>query len=237
MKGFSFRRMLLFSRLQIGEIYLKDIAKTLRVVTIIVISIPLLAMLFTGGDFAESVDLCENILLAFISVQILAFCSDLTSRRMLIPASMMEKYVSMYFSSIVTGIFFLVFSFIVGSAVFTAVSYIKSLEDGGLTFLYFREGNNAAILVYPLFIAIMALWLNLFRSVRKKLGKAVAGILGFAALVFVPILLEDSGAISEKAATILSIVSLSILVVVSIVWGYRLLATYEQDSKDNALKS
>lgn len=237
MKGFSFRRMLLFSRLQIGEIYLKDIAKTLRVVTIIVISIPLLAMLFTGGDFTESVDLCENILLAFISVQILAFRTDLTSRRMLIPASMMEKYVSIYFSSIVIGIFFLVFSFIVGSAVFTAASYIKSPEDGGLTLLYFREGNSAAMLTYPLLIAIMALWITSFHAARKKFGKAVfwAGILGFAALVFVPILLEDSGAISEKAATLLSIASLSILVVVSIVWGYRLLAAYEQDSKDKTI--
>lgn len=237
MKGFSFRRMLLFSRLQIGEIYLKDIAKTLRVVAIVSVSLPLLSMLFKGGDPTESVGFCEYILLAFISVQILAFHFDLTYRRMLIPASMMEKYVSIYFSSIVIGIFFVVFSFIVGSAVFTAASYIKSPEDGGLTLLYFREGNSAAMLTYPLFTAIMALWFTSFHAARKKIGKLVfwAGILGFAALIFVPILLEDSGAISEKSATLLSIASLSILVVVSIVWGYRLLAAYEQDSKDKAL--
>lgn len=103
--------------------------------------------------------------------------------------------------------------------------------------MYFREGNSAAMLTYPLLIAIMALWITSFHAARKKFGKAVfwAAILGFAALVFVPIMLEDSGAISEKAATLLSIASLSILVVVSIVWGYRLLATYEQDSKDKTI--
>ena len=237
MNGFSFRRMLLFSRLQIGEIYLKDIAKTLRIVAIVSISLPLLSMLFTGGDLTESIDFCETTMLAFISVQILAFCSDLTSRRMLIPASLMEKFVSIYLSTLVVGIFFLVFSFIVGSAVFTAVSYMKSIANGNLTFLYFHNGFHTAKLASTLLISIIALWISSFHSARKRFGKAVfwAVILGFAALVFVPVMLKNSGAISEKAATLLAITSVCILVVICIVWGYRLLATYEQDSKNKTI--
>lgn len=235
MSRFSFKRMLMFSRLQICETYFRDSMTTLRRSFIIVLVLSLLAMLFTGGDLKESIDFTESTILVLILIQSTLLYQDLISRRLLTPVSTMEKYISIYASSLGIGMAFMALAIILGSIIFSIYSLAVSPEEGGgLTLLYFREGYDASSLVAILLMMILFQWLMPFKHVVRKKKPVIfwSVIIGFAVLVFTPILLEEAGAIGEKAATITSVTTFSCMTVTFIIWGYRLLTLIELDSKD-----
>ena len=142
MEAFSFRRMMLFCRLQMVEMYGRNIGRTLRVGAAAVLVICLFSLIF--GEEGESVSVAERMMVACSFVASVAFFSDLVAYRMMVPASPAEKYVSVFVSSLLLSVMFLALSVLVGSAFFTLLSFFN---EPSLTLLYFREGFDASGLV------------------------------------------------------------------------------------------
>ena len=156
MKTFSFRRMMLFCRLQMVEMYGRNIRRTLRVAAAAVLVICLFSLIF--GEEGESVSVAERMMAVCSFVASVGFFSDLVAYRMMVPASPAEKYVSVFVNSMLLSVMFLALSVLVGSAFFTLLSFFS---EPSLTLLYFREGYDASGLVGALFMLPLIIWILL----------------------------------------------------------------------------
>ena len=156
MKTFSFRRMMLFSRLQMVEMYGRNIGRTLRVASAAVLVICLFSLVF--GEEGESVSVAERMMAVCSLIASVGFFSDLVAYRMMVPASAAEKYVSAFVSSLLLSVMFLALSVPVGSAFFTLLSFFN---EPSLTLLYFREGFDASGIVVALFMLPLIIWVLL----------------------------------------------------------------------------
>ena len=230
MKTFSFRRMMLFCRLQMVEMYGRNIGRTLRVGAAAVLVICLFSLIF--GEEGESV--AERMMVVCSFVASVAFFSDLVAYRMMVPASPAEKYVSVFVSSLLLSVMFLALSVLVGSAFFTLLSFFG---EPSLTLLYFREGYDASGLVGAMFMLPLIIWVLLYsRSASKRRHSKLVffgQLAGLVCFLLFPTVLRALGIIDRPSARIVTAcVSLS-LMLIFIVQSYRLFRRLEMDVREN----
>ena len=231
MKTFSFRRMKLFCRLQMVEMYGRNIGRTLRVGAAAVLVICLFSLIF-GEE--ESVSVAERMMVVCSFVASVAFFSDLVAYRMMVPASQAEKYVSVFVSSLLLSVMFLTLSVLVGSAFFTLLSLFN---EPSLTLLYFREGYDASGLVGALFMLPLIIWILLyFRSASKRrYSKLVffGQLAGLVCFLLLPTVLRALGIIDRPSARIVTVCVSLLLVLIFMLQSYRLFRKLEMDVKEN----
>ena len=231
MKTFSFRRMKLFCRLQMVEMYGRNIGRTLRVGAAAVLVICLFSLIF-GEE--ESVSVTERMMVVCSFVASMAFFSDLVAYRMMVPASQAEKYVSVFVSSLLLSVMFLTLSVLVGSAFFTLLSLFN---EPSLTLLYFREGCDASGLVSALFMLPLIIWILLyFRSASKRrYSKLVffGQLAGLVCFLLLPTVLRALGIIDRPSARIVTVCVSLLLVLIFMLQSYRLFRKLEMDVKEN----
>lgn len=231
MKTFSFRRMKLFCRLQMVEMYGRNIGRTLRVGAAAVLVICLFSLIF-GEE--ESVSVAERMMVVCSFVASVAFFSDLVAYRMMVPASHAEKYVSVFVSSLLLSVMFLTLSVLVGSAFFTLLSLFN---EPSLTLLYFREGCDASGLVGALFMLPLIIWILLYsRSASKRrYSKLVffGQLAGLVCFLLLPTVLRALGIIDRPSARIVTVCVSLLLVLIFMLQSYRLFRKLEMDVKEN----
>ena len=231
MKTFSFRRMKLFCRLQMVEMYGRNIGRTLRVGAAAVLVICLFSLIF-GEE--ESVSVAERMMVVCSFVASVAFFSDLVAYRMMVPASQAEKYVSVFVSSLLLSVMFLTLSVLVGSAFFTLLSLFN---EPSLTLLYFREGFDASGLVGALFMLPLIIWILLYsRSASKRrYSKLVffGQLAGLVCFLLLPTVLRALGIIDRPSARIVTVCVSLLLVLIFMLQSYRLFRKLEMDVKEN----
>ena len=231
MKTFSFRRMKLFCRLQMVEMYGRNIGRTLRVGAAAVLVICLFSLIF-GEE--ESVSVAERMMVVCSFVASVAFFSDLVAYRMMVPASQAEKYVSVFVSSLLLSVMFLTLSVLVGSAFFTLLSLFN---EPSLTLLYFREGCDASGLVCALFMLPLIIWILLyFRSASKRRYPKLVffgQLAGLVCFLLLPTVLRALGIIDRPSARIVTVCVSLLLVLIFMLQSYRLFRKLEMDVKEN----
>lgn len=230
---FSMRRMLLFSRLQICEIYGSRPWKTLGLCFASTLALVLVSLLVEGWNLDESMGFAEDVLMLAAVVQSLALGSDLLALRLLVPVSALEKYLAVFFGSLCAAIVFLLVSGLFGSAIFSLISVAGSGADGGVRTLF--VGNaDCGYLMFAVYMPFF-MWMKLFAIAKRRYGgRLVWSVLAaLAAGILVPVILGSAGILDKKVATVIFMVMYAVAAVMSLVWGYRLLKIYESDSRDN----
>jgi len=232
MKTFSFRRMLLFSRLQLGEIYWRNPKRSLSIIFCIIIAVSLLALIINGWRLDDSVETAEHMTNIIAAVLSTVFYTDLVTNRLMVPASTAEKFAAFYTNMLLVTIIYVILTAIAGSALFSIVSMFSDNTDNGTVILFFRKGNSG---LYFLFIVPIFLWLSQFTAAKKKFGKAAfwSVIAGVSILALLPLLLQKTGAIEEVTANVLNACIGGLMLTGSVVWSYILLKKTELDSRDN----
>lgn len=232
MEAFSFRRMMLFCRLQMVEMYGRNIGRTLRVGAAAVLVICLFSLIF--GEEGESVSVAERMMVACSFVASVAFFSDLVAYRMMVPASPAEKYVSVLVNSLLLSVMFLALSVLVGSAFFTLLSFFN---EPSLTLLYFREGFDASGLVGAMFMLPLIIWVLLYsRSASKRRHSKLVffgQLAGLVCFLLFPTALRAIGIIDRPSARIATTCVSLLLMLIFIVQSYRLFRKLEMDVKEN----
>lgn len=230
MEAFSFRRMMLFCRLQMVEMYGRNIGRTLRVGAAAVLVICLFSLIF--GEEGESV--AERMMVACSFVASVAFFSDLVAYRMMVPASPAEKYVSVFVNSLLLSVMFLALSVLVGSAFFTLLSFFN---EPSLTLLYFREGFDASGLVGAMFMLPLIIWVLLYsRSASKRRHSKLVffgQLAGLVCFLLFPTVLRALGIIDRPSARIVTACVSLLLMLIFIVQSYRLFRRLEMDVREN----
>ena len=230
MEAFSFRRMMLFCRLQMVEMYGRNIGRTLRVGAAAVLVICLFSLIF--GEEGESV--AERMMVVCSFVASVAFFSDLVAYRMMVPASPAEKYVSVFVSSLLLSVMFLALSVLVGSAFFTLLSFFG---EPSLTLLYFREGYDASGLVGAMFMLPLIIWVLLYsRSASKRRHSKLVffgQLAGLVCFLLFPTVLRALGIIDRPSARIVTACVSLPLMLIFIVQSYRLFRRLEMDVREN----
>ena len=230
MEAFSFRRMMLFCRLQMVEMYGRNIGRTLRVGAAAVLVICLFSLIF--GEEGESV--AERMMVACSFVASVAFFSDLVAYRMMVPASPAEKYVSVFVNSLLLSVMFLALSVLVGSAFFTLLSFFG---EPSLTLLYFREGFDASGLVGAMFMLPLIIWVLLYsRSASKRRHSKLVffgQLAGLVCFLLFPTVLRALGIIDRPSARIVTACVSLLLMLIFIVQSYRLFRRLEMDVREN----
>lgn len=232
MKTFSFRRMLLFSRLQFGEIYWRNPKRSLSIIFCIIIAASLLALIINGWRLDDSVETAEDMTYIIAAVLSTVFYTDLVTNRLMVPASTAEKFAAFYTNMLLVTIIYVILTAIAGSALFSIVSMFSDNTDNGTVILFFRKGNSG---LYSLFIVPIFLWFSQFTAAKKKFGKAAfwSVIAGVSILALLPLLLQKTGAIEEVTADVLNACIGGLMLTGSVVWSYILLKKTELDSRDN----
>lgn len=232
MKTFSFRRMMLFSRLQMVEMFGRNIGRSLRVGSSAILVICLFSLIF--GEEGESVSVAERMMVVCSFVASVAFFSDLVAYRMMVPASQAEKYVSVFVSSLLLSVMFLALSLLVGSAFFTLLSFFN---EPSLTLLYFREGNDASGFVSALFMLPLIIWILLYSqsASKRRHPKLVffGQLAGLVCFMLFPTVLRALGIIDSPSARIVTACVSLLLVLIFMVQSYRLFRQLEMEVKEN----
>lgn len=234
MKEFSARRMLLFTRLQIGEMYGLNIWRTVLMAFSSVLIICLLSLLFED-DLAESISFAEIPLLVIAMMQVSTLFSDLLTSRMTVPASPLEKYVSLYVGSIALAVPYLLFSALWGSAIFAIVSLVTGDAEGmRLLFLGGRHDSEHVLTMIALTFYLLPL-VVVFSMSKKIFGRRsfLLQVLVVAVILLTPIVLEETDVIGEKASTVLLIAMLVVSAVIFLIYAYRSFLKYQMDSREN----
>ncbi len=240
MKSFSFRRMAMFCRLQAGELYFRQPWKSAAALALIVVFVTALPLLSGNGSMEEMMAESEDLVKVLITGQIVFLYLDLVSERraigrMMIPATYLEKYAALYAGAALAGIIMTVFASVVGGAVYLAAGhFLTPGQDGGMQFLFFRDGGMNMKDFLVLFLVSSAVpWAIPFVRRRKRYRPATVPctLAAYFLTLFLPGLLAFVGVIPPKAAKVLTSVIVSALTAVNLVWGYAMLKKYESDQR------
>lgn len=233
MKKFSFRRMWKFTGLLLGETYLNRPWKALLFMSVVIITIFIMACLLNDSDINESLELSTSLYAAFAALQAAVLCTSFLSpsealNRLLVPVSRLEKLVSLYVSSAIVGTVFLLMSFILGSALFNIAGLIAfpEVNDG----IYILFSNKEFLLICPfvyLWLMPMIVWFSFISSSRQS-WKGFCAILAYIIVFMGGIYLsENDSIVPEQIAGPAVAVLLLAGSVLSVLWTYRLLSRYE----------
>lgn len=233
MKKFSFRRMWKFTGLLLGETYLNRPWKALLFMSVVITTIFIMACLLNDSDINESLELSTSLYAAFAALQAAVLCTSFLSpsealNRLLVPASRLEKLVSLYVSSAIVGTVFLLMSFILGSALFNIAGLIAfpEVNDG----IYILFSNKEFLLICPfiyLWLMPMIVWFSFISSSRQS-WKGFCAILAYIIVFMGGIYLsENDSIVPEEIAGPAVAVLLLAGSILSVLWTYRLLSRYE----------
>lgn len=155
MKTFSFRRMLLFSRLQLCEIYGRNTKKIFSISLWMTAALCVLALLINGGRPGDSAGTTEEMTFVTAVVFSMLFYADLVGQRLMVPASAAEKFGAFFLNSLVVMIIAVAMTATAGSAIISIVSLFSDSPDSGPVILFFRKGFDwhalVNLLIVPLF--------------------------------------------------------------------------------------
>lgn len=241
MNSFSLRRMMLFCRLQIGEMYGKNLRRTFLGMLASIFVVLVFALIFESEGLEESLGFAERMLFVLSFVASVAFYADLVAYRMMIPVSTAEKYVAIYVEALLTMAVYLVLSVPVGSVFFTFVALVRESSVQLPVILFVREGFELSGVLGGLFMLPMMIWILLFigrrRSVREKRKFYSATfwsvLAGMTLLLMLPVILREAGLIDKESASMLFAAVAVFLAVVYVAWSYRLFRKVELDSDGN----
>ena len=242
MTGFSFGRMAGFCRLQLCSTYFLSPRKTVPALVFLIIFIAGLSIVAEEGDIAGMMSVTEDLMLVLISFVILDLYRDMTSEnnainRMLVPASLMEKYAAMYAGTAITSAVIIISAAVLGSAIYTAAGhFFYPDQTDGIQLLFFRTGGwgwNDVLTACLLASGIT--WFAPFfrRNMGHKAWKICAAAIIYMAVLFLPGILKATGAVSAGTARAATICILVTLIVLNVRWGYLMLKNFEFDRKGN----
>ena len=242
MKNFSFKRMMMFSRLLLNNACGYSIPKAAGVIAAVILFCILLPVLTEDGGIREMMDTSENLLqvLLIIPLPCLFSVAIGTARPVpgiMIPATLTEKYVSVFLCAAAAAAVSLCASVIIGTASFEILRHFM-YPDGvqKIQIMFFRDTESLLTDIPLLFLtatALQILWAAL--QTRRKTGKAAiaAAVCGYLLLIFTPALLMTAGIIGQDAARISTAVVLCLLTVLNIRLGYLLMKHFEFDMGGN----
>lgn len=242
MNNFSFRRMAGFCRLQLCSTYFSSPRKTVPALVFLIIFIAGLSIVAEEGDIAGMMSVTEDLMLVLISFVILDLYRDMTSEnnainRMLVPASLMEKYTAMYAGAAITSAVIIFSAAVLGSAIFTAAGHFLYPEQSdSIQLLFFRNGGwgwNNVLTACLLTTGIT--WFVPFarRNMGRKAWKICAAVILYMAVLFLPGILKAAGAVPAGAARTATICIMAALIALNVRWGYAMLKNFEFDRKGN----
>lgn len=248
MKKLSLKRIIIFSRLQVTGIYGKNIWKILGLATSLPVILVLVSFLFSGQDTGDAARFTETaiIVCGFILFP-LTMLNDYTSpdspvKRVMIPASGAEKFISVYAAGFLLGIAFICYASLIGSAIFRIDSIIAGTDSAeGFRMLIFSEGaekgDRAGQLVGAVYMLLMLMWFIQLYSTRKTVGiwRVWLSLAAMVMCVAVPVILMKTALEEVIPDSISSVIMACIMVLtatVATVWSYRLFIR-TQPCKDN----
>lgn len=247
MNSFSLRRMMLFCRLQIGEMYGKNLRRTFLGMLASIFVVLVFALIFESEGLEESLGFAERMLFVLSFVASVAFYADLEAYRMMVPVSTAEKYVAIYVEALLTMVVYIVLSVPVGSVFFTLVALLRESSVQVPVILFIREGFELSGVLGGLFMLPMMIWIRLFigrrRSVREKnpsrakrkfYSATVWSVLAsMAILLLLPVILREAGLVDRESAKMLFTAAAVFLAAVYVAWSYRLFSKVELDADGN----
>lgn len=242
MRKFSIARMLQFCRLQLESSWFGNIWKLTGGLVLIVIFIILLSVTGGGSDIGRMMDTSENLLKVLVMMQIMGIYADIVRNDrplplMMIPASSLEKYISMYLSSAAVSLLLLAVSVTAGSGIYAIAGKILHPDNNaGINILFFREGwKFLAGSIETCLVSTTLVWMMPFVLKRKRYHPAVscAVVAGFLAVLFLPAILMFAGVIPASAARYSSLAIMISVTIMNLRWGYVLFRQFEFDRKSN----
>ena len=227
MKTFSIKRALQLSRLEITELLE---SKPLKVCTFpLYYLIPLLILSYLGSNnsfdkYIGSVERLYTLLSLGISI-VLIYTKFLVSNKLLLPATLFEKYCSIYFSSLFITILWLVIAIIPVTLICYIIQQISYPDyTGGLhLFLLCRSSFHSDIFIL-LFTAILIFsMVNIDLSNKfKSRFMRIASTAIICLLIIGPGLLFSFGWIGEETKHLLFQISLGSLMFFLFYYNYIL---------------
>lgn len=222
MNGFSFRRMFLFCRLQLCETYGGGILKNLGICLLTALGIVILAMGINGWVPEESIQSTEIVSVVAVLMQGGILTATLLNERMMVPASILEKFVAVFAGTLLVGIIFLAVMTVIGSAIFTLLAG----QDGERPLIiFFREGFNVKI--YLISSIVFIILTNLQMLQRKRYIILLIALASIVAIIFLLDWINLGKGFNTAVFTI--------ILICSIIWSYRLLKEYEMTTDGNDL--
>lgn len=167
---------------------------------------------------------------------------DSPVKRVMIPASGAEKFISVYAAGFLLGIAFICYASLIGSAIFRIDSIIAGTDSAeGFRMLIFSEGaekgDRAGQLVGAVYMLLMLMWFIQLYSTRKTVGiwRVWLSLAAMVMCVAVPVILMKTALEEVIPDSISSVIMACIMVLtatVATVWSYRLFIR-TQPCKDN----
>lgn len=245
MKKLSLKRIIMFSRLQVTGIYGKNIWKILGIATSLPVMLVLVSFLFSGQDTGDAARFTETaIIVCGIILFPLSMLNDYTSpdapvKRVMVPASGAEKFISVYVTGILLGIAFICYASLIGSAIFRIYDIIAGTGNAeGFRMLIFSEGaekgDRAGQLVGAAYMLLMMMWfIQLYRA-RKTVGiwRVWLALAAMALCIDVPVILMKS--ITGYISSVIMACIMVLTAAVATVWSYRLFIRTQLYRDNNA---
>lgn len=248
MKKLSLKRIIMFSRLQVTGIYGKNIWKILGLATSLPVILVLVSFLFSSQDTGDAARFTETaIIVCGIILFPLTMLNDYTSpdapvKRVMVPASGAEKFISVYAAGFLLGIAFICYASLIGSAIFRIDSILAGSDSAeGFRMLIFSEGaekgDRAGQLVGAAYMLLMLMWFIQLYSTRKTVGiwRVWLSLAAMVMCVAVPVILMKTAleeAIPDSISSVIMACIMVLTAAVATVWSYRLFIR-TQPCKDN----
>ncbi len=179
MKNFSIKRALLFSKLQLEELFLnKSVTEIIKLLLLRSFSICMICMLIKQEGIKECISFIELLLITFcyyFSFWILI--TDLLDNKGLInkltiPATLTEKYVSIYISTLIIGTITIIPCIIISNIIMQiAIPLFFEEDNNGLNLIFGGDGNNIkqifSIILITIYSTILTPVLLLWKQYKK----------------------------------------------------------------------
>lgn len=202
-------RMLQFAKLQLKEIYFTNkISGTVKFILLNSLTPCLIALLFMRDNLSETISEIELLLILMsYTAPIWVLTQNLTDDKTLInkfmlPATLLEKNVSLYLNTLLIGTLVFISSIIVSNIIMQlAIPFLFTNQTDGLHLIFGGSGNNFTRLVIITMTCIYFIPLELVLYLRKSLSKksitiAIASfVLSYLLIFFCKIAFNPSSAI------------------------------------------
>ena len=242
MKNVSFKRMMLFSRLLLNNACAYSFLKGAGVMAAVILFCIIKPILTEGNDMQAMMTTSEDLLKVLFIVPLPLFQAAAIGISkpvpgLMIPASLIEKYISVYFCAFIAAVIGMAGSILIGAGMYGIAGHvIAPAETAGLRPLFFRDTDGLLIDIPLLCLAatvFQLIWPTLL--MRRKTGKPVIAVIvcGYILLIFIPAFLMFVGFIGKDAARFSTAIILCLLTILNILWGYLLMKHFEFDRSVN----